>query len=124
MVKLMCIIGACVQNKFQNETESAHAVEEVESIQVTDISDNLDSTASLVSSGETVLMQTAKTKIRNTKNQMQKDVRVLLDCESQRTYVTQRLADQLCLPRGEDTEIKVATFGNNRPSDKNSIHKN
>ena len=42
----------------------------------------------LISSGETVLMQTAKTDIRNPMTSMTQTVRMLLDTGSHRTYIT------------------------------------
>ena len=49
----------------------------------------------LISSGETVLMQTAKTDIRNPMTSMTQTVRMLLDTGSHRTYITESLAKSL-----------------------------
>ena len=59
----------------------------------------------LISSGETVLMQTAKTDIRNPMTSMTQTVRMLLDTGSHRTYITESLAKTLNLKMGEMTEL-------------------
>ena len=69
---------------------------------------------SLISSDEMVLMQTALTEVKNPKSSKERKTRLLLDCGSQRTYITQSLADSLGLKRERSTEIKVATFGSDR----------
>ena len=62
----------------------------------------------LVSSGETVLMQTAK--IQGHSNSEREHVSILLDSGSQRTYVTENLAEKLMLKREREEEIEVVTF--------------
>ena len=47
----------------------------------------------VVSAGEMVLMQTAKSEVRNPLNSKRIMVRILLDSGSQRTYVTKKLAN-------------------------------
>ena len=69
----------------------------------------------LVSSGEMVLMQTAKTHIRNPINGSRENVRLLLDSGSQRTYITEALARRLNLKMGEVNEITLVTFGSEKP---------
>ena len=69
----------------------------------------------LVSSGEMLLMQTAKTEIKGQRNTKGEIVRILLDSGSQRTYVTEALADKLQLKREKEEEIKLVTFGCDRP---------
>ncbi|XP_052787362.1 uncharacterized protein LOC128222417 [Mya arenaria] len=68
----------------------------------------------LVSSGEVVLMQTARTEAKCPTSENSRQIRLLLDSGSQRTYVTERLAEQLDLVRGEMQEIKLVTFGSNK----------
>ena len=64
----------------------------------------------LISSGETVLMQTAVAEITNPYEDSLHQVRLLLDCGSQRTYITESLANKLNLEREDETEIKLVTF--------------
>ena len=54
---------------------------------------------SLISSGEMVLMQTAKTDIKNPDNGLKQNARILLDSGSQRTYITESIAKRLNLAR-------------------------
>ena len=65
----------------------------------------------LVSSSEIVLMQTAKCEVKNPLKPISDTVRILLDSGSQRTYVTERLAEQLQLKKEKEEEIKLVTFG-------------
>ena len=90
--------------------ESAHLVEEVPQNHETNITENV-----LLSSGESVLMQTAKTKVNNPINNKQQTVRILLDTGSQRTYITESLAKSLNLKLREHREITLVTFGSMKP---------
>lgn len=65
----------------------------------------------MVSTGEMVLMQTAKTEVKNKENSKSTDVRLLLDCGSQRTYITEGLANKLGLRKEKGEDIKLVTFG-------------
>ena len=65
----------------------------------------------LISSSEIVLMQTAKSEVKNPTKSKSEIVRILLDLGSQRTYITEKLAEQLQLTRGKEEEIKLVTFG-------------
>ena len=69
----------------------------------------------LMSSGETVLMQTAKTDIRNPVTAMTQTVHMLLDTGSHRTYITESLAKTLNLKNGDVTELSLVTFGSKKP---------
>ena len=69
----------------------------------------------LISSGETVLMQTAKTDLRNPMTSTTQTVRMLLDTGSHRTYITESLAKTLNLMMGELTELSLVTFGSKKP---------
>ena len=69
----------------------------------------------LISSGEFVLMQTAKTEVRNPHNDRSMTVRLMLDSGSQRTYITENLAEQLNLKKTNEQEIKLVTFGSETP---------
>ena len=44
---------------------------------------------SLLGSKEKVLIQTAKTTVKNTTKDISAEVRMFLDCRSQRTYISQ-----------------------------------
>ena len=98
--------------KFKSSVTSAHLTEEIQE-------NRKDSDASqenvLVSSEEMVLMQTAKTEIKGQRNSKGEIVRILLDSGSQRTYVTESLADKLHLKREKEEEIQLVTFGCDRP---------
>lgn len=89
--------------KFKTKVSSAHM-----SGEITDISEACvcSSENNLVSAGEMVLRQTAKSEVRNPLNSKCDMVRILLDSGSQRTYVTSKLAEQLQLTREKEEEIK------------------
>ena len=94
--------------RFKTKVSSAHM-----SGEITDISEAgvCFSENNLVSAGEMVLMQAAKSEVRNPLNSKSDIVRILLDSGSQRTYVTEKLAEQLQLTREKEEEIKLTTFG-------------
>ena len=69
----------------------------------------------LISSSEIVLMQTATTKVKNPNNSMAQITRLFLVSGSQRTYITQKLADRLNLKGESEQEIKLVTFGCDKP---------
>ena len=83
--------------------------------EVSEFSENYAEENALVSSGEMVLMQTAKTEIKNQNNSRSEQVRILLDSGSQRTYVTESLAEKLKLKRENEEEIKLVMFGSDKP---------
>ena len=66
-------------------------------------SEKVNTENSLISSGEMVLMQTAKADIKNPVNGISQNARILLDSGSLRTYITESLAKK--------TEIKVGRQG-------------
>ena len=68
-----------------------------------------------VSSEEMLLMQTAKREIKGQRNSKGEIVRILLDSGSQRTYVTESLADKLQLKRDKEEKVQLVTFGCERP---------
>lgn len=75
-----------------------------------DIQDN-----AFVSSSEMVLMQTASTEVMNPRNYLQVETRIIFDSGSQRTYISQRLASKLQLKGERKEEIKLVTFGSDKP---------
>ena len=70
---------------------------------------------SLISSGEMVLMQTARAEINNHNTGSKQNVRLLLDSGSQRTYITESLAKKMNLKMGRKEEIMLVTFGSDTP---------
>ena len=77
--------------------------------------DELNTENSLISSGEMVLMQTARADINNPNNGLKQNVRMLLDSGSQRTYITESLAKKMDLKLGKREEIMLVTFGSEKP---------
>ena len=69
----------------------------------------------LISSGEMVMMQTAKTEIGNPGRKIGQVSRVLFDSGSQRTYISESLAKQFNLKGEREEEIKLVTFGSEKP---------
>ena len=62
-----------------------------------------------------MLTQPAKSEIKNPNNSKSDKVRILLDSGSQRTYVTESLAEKLQLRREIEEEIKLVIFGSEIP---------
>lgn len=69
----------------------------------------------MVSTGESVLMQTTTVEVKTPMGERSVKTRLLLDSGSQRTYVSKSLAEQLGLKTEKSEEIKIVTFGNNKP---------
>lgn len=97
--------------KFQAKLFSAHLSEEISELS----EDTSDRENALVSSSEIVLMQTAQAEITNPNHSKREQVRILLDSGSQRTYKSERLAEQLKLKREKTEEINVVTFSCDTP---------
>ena len=69
----------------------------------------------LLASDEQVLMQTATVEVENLEKSGKQTIRLLLDTGSQRSYVTEQLADKLQLPiKGSET-LTVYTFNTSKP---------
>ena len=101
------------QEKYTSNVSTAHLAKE------TDGTAEIDALAEenvLISSGEMVLMQTARAEIHSPNNSVSEHVRILLDSGSQRTYVTESLAEKLKLTRESEEEIKLVTFGSDKPN--------
>ena len=100
------------KKKFATNVSNVHLTEEIE-----EFSEGFACAGeeALVSSGEMVLMQTAKAVIKSPNNSEVENVRILLDSGSQRTYVTESLAHKLKLKRESEEEIKLITFGSDKP---------
>ena len=69
---------------------------------------------SLLASEDIVLIQTAKTTVKNTTKDVSAEVRMFLDCGSQRTYISQQLVDKLQLEPYKTEKLSVNTFGSGR----------
>ena len=98
--------------KYKASVSNAHLIEETDELKEVSVcaEENV-----LVSSGEMVLMQTAKAEIMNPNKHKSDQVRILLDSGSQRTYVTETLAEKLQHTRENEEEIKLVTFMSDRP---------
>ena len=68
-------------------------------------------TQTLLASGERVLLQTAIVSIQNSVGNDEIKARVLLDSASQRTFMTNKLAQRLKLPSEHKEYLSVSTFG-------------
>ncbi|VDI78452.1 Hypothetical predicted protein [Mytilus galloprovincialis] len=104
----------CLKKFPTNRTEISNLVDEaVESTESVNVS--LTTEPSFLSSGDIVLMQTAKTVFTNTSDTCNEEIRVLLDSGSQRTYVSETLAKKLRLKVESVEEVSVITFGSDKP---------
>ena len=97
--------------KFK-QSSSIFATHEVNALmeQISSLDEN-----ALISSREFVLMQTATTEVKNPDSTRSETIRLLLDSGSQRTYITENLAEKLKLKKTGEQEIKLATFGTGSP---------
>lgn len=69
----------------------------------------------LLSSDEQVLMQTATVEVENLQKSKKVTTRLLLDTGSQRTYITNELAEKLRLPITGSETLTVYTFSASKP---------
>ena len=94
-------------NKFQEKpAETAHVVTET----ISPVTEN-----TLLASDEQVLMQTATVEVENLEKSGKQTIRLLLDTGSQRSYITEQLADKPQLPiKGSET-LTVYTFNTSKP---------
>ena len=60
-------------------------------------------------------MQTAKADVQNPVSDLRQNARILLDSGSQRTYITESLAERLNLKLGDKDEFMLVTFGSEKP---------
>ena len=103
----------CPKKFGASKREQANLAEEIEP--EADEDDEPHTENSMISSGEMVLMQTARANINNPNNGSKQNVRMLLDSGSQRTYITESLAKKMNLKMGKREEIVLVTFGSNTP---------
>ena len=74
--------------------------------------DPRQTTSLWVSSDRAVLLQTAQATVFNTETpQKSQRVRIVLDCGSQRSYVTERLTEELSLTTRKEQSLRIMTFG-------------
>lgn len=92
----------------------AHLADELLEQEVTETKQQDVEETALISSGEMVLMQTAKSHTKNPCTGIQESVRILFDSGSQRTYITENLAKKLNLKLGKVNEIALVTFGSEK----------
>ncbi len=67
----------------------------------------------LLATGEKVIMQTARALMHG--NNRSVEIRLMFDGGSQRSYITERLADTLGLERRSPKSLSVLTFGSEKP---------
>ena len=63
-----------------------------------------------------VLLQTARAKVGNPSGDVYFNVRILLDSCAQKSYISTRSRNELCLPSIGTETVLIKTFGNNEPS--------
>ena len=73
--------------------------------------------SSLLVSGEQVLMQTALAATASLNTSMKQSTRLLLDCGSQRTYISEDLVEKLQLRPNNSEILTVFTFGSTKPKE-------
>ena len=73
--------------------------------------------SSLLVSGEQVLMQSALADTVNLKTSKKQSTRLLLDCGSQRTYISEDLVNKLQLMPSNTEILTVFTFGSTKPKE-------
>ena len=74
-----------------------------------------DTGPSLLAMGEEVIMQTAMVEVTNPVNEASERTRLLLDCGSQRSYITEDLAKKLRLETIGKNHLTLNTFGTSKP---------
>ncbi|XP_062582984.1 uncharacterized protein LOC134244753 [Saccostrea cucullata] len=104
----------CPKKFSVRQRESSHLTEEVCSKQETS-NFSQSSENSLLSSGDIVLMQTAQTEVTNHNGENSEPARLLMDSGSQRTYITENLAEKLKLKILTTEKISLITFGAEKP---------
>jgi len=92
------------QNKFVTTTTNVHLAEEMVEQR------EIESGNVFIAAGEMVMMQTDMTKVSNTSKGSSSSVRLLLDSGSQRSYISDSLAESLKLKAEEEEVIKIMTF--------------
>ena len=73
--------------------------------------------SSLLISGEQVLMQSTLADTVNLKTSKKQSTRLLLDCGSQRTYISEDLVNNLQLMPSKTEILTVFTFGSTKPKE-------
>lgn len=68
----------------------------------------------LMAANEKVLMQTAKATISNLDSNIKQNLRIFFDTGSQRTFITEYLANKLNLDQSKNEELAIVTFGSDK----------
>ena len=79
------------------------------------VSNVIDDKEMMLTSGSQVQMQTAISMIKNLSGNTSTSVHMILDSGSQRTYVTETLAEKLHLQLNSPERLSVVTFGTEKP---------
>lgn len=79
------------------------------------ISTTITAENTLLASDEQVLMQTATAEVEDLQKSRKQTIRLLLDTGSQRTYITEQLAEKLQLPINGSEILTVYTFSTTKP---------
>ena len=74
-------------------------------------------TTSCLTADELVLMQTASVKLQNLSHNRSTQARLLFDCGSQRTYITQQTSHKLDLVITKTEKLSMCTFGSKTTTD-------
>ena len=82
-----------------------------------DIQEVVGDTTSCLAADKLVLMQTASVKLQNLSHDRSTQARLLFDCGSQRTYITQQTAHKLDLVITKTEKLSVCTFGSKTAKD-------
>ena len=92
------------EEKLKNEVTESATEEQPETIEAD----------SLLASEEKVSIQTTEATVKNTTKDASAEVRMFLDCGSQRTYISQQLVYKLQLEPYKTEKFSVNTFGSGR----------
>ena len=101
--------------------ETAESPEEKSSLNPTARPFEAKSTSLYVNSNKTVLLQTARAIAFNPGNPaIQKEIRIILDCGSQRSYITEQARDALSLRSMGRRAMSIMTFGSTEEKQQDS----
>ena len=103
---IIYLCAACRNNRCNLQTRGA--------TQEKTVSTNLYFTQDV--KNNCVLLQTARAKVGNPSGDVYCNVRILLDSCAQKSYISTRLKNELCLPSIETETVLIKTFRNNEPS--------
>ena len=113
-----CKVDRACAHCGKKEASVLHYSSSLPSPQITS-ADNPKPEGAMVASTNQVLMQTATVTVQNTEDNFSIPVRLILDTDSQRSYITENLAKGLQLKLKQTKKLSVVTFGSNRPKNIN-----